>query len=186
MVIAYSIVDYIKTIIVILNNDDDDNIPTNNNCCAFECDCDGDECYVDGIPQEPMNGGDNDNEQETPPPSDGGGGFGGGFCFSGVTTVNVFDKDIIEMRDLEIGDRVQVDNNGYSRLYSFGHYNKDTMGDFFQINHTSSTEQYRPLELSKDDMIYVQNKESFVPASTITVGDKLLLAYNNNNAKKDR
>ena len=51
-----------------------------------------------------MNSGDNDNEQEKPLPSDGGSGFGGGFgsgfYFPGVTTVNVFNKGIIGMRDL--------------------------------------------------------------------------------------
>jgi len=142
------------------------------NCCEFECDCDKDGCYVDGVPQDPING---DSEEDTPAPTTGG-GFGGGFCFSGETTVNVFDKGIVAIADLEIGDEVQVEDE-YSRVYSFGHYNKDTTGEFLQI-HTSNT---KPLELSKDHMIYVQNKEAFVPASTVTVGDKLL--SNNNNVE---
>ena len=53
----------------------------------------------------------------------------------------------------------------------FDYYNKDRIGKFLQIHHTSSIEQHRLLKLSKDYMLYVQNKEAFVPSSTITIGE---------------
>mmetsp|Transcript_41280 Transcript_41280/g.46915 ORF Transcript_41280/g.46915 Transcript_41280/m.46915 type:complete len:676 (-) Transcript_41280:180-2207(-) len=129
------------------------------NCCASECDCNGDGCYQDG-------------EDEELPPSTGG-GFG---CFSGVNTVNVAGKGMVPIRDLKIGDDVQVgSNNKYSRVYSFGHYNKDMIGEYLKFY---STALDRPLEISKDHMIFVENR-GIVPASTVTIGEKLVLATNN-------
>jgi len=133
------------------------------NCCAAECDCDGEGCYQDGVE----------------PPSDGGGGGGFVVCFSGLNTVNVADRGVIQMRDLKIGDKVQVGRDGYSRVYSFGHYDKDVVVEFLKL-HSTGLEQ--PLEISKDHMVFVENRGA-VPASTVDVGEKLLLVNDGYNAK---
>jgi len=133
------------------------------NCCAAECDCDGDGCYQDGVE----------------PPSDGGGGGGFAVCFSGLNTVNVADRGMIQMRDLNIGDEVQVGRDEYSRVYSFGHYDKDVVVEFLKF-HITGLEQ--PLEISKDHMIFVENRGA-IPASAVNVGEELLLVNDGHNAK---
>jgi len=90
-------------------------------------------------------------------------------CFSGESTVNVFDKGATQMKDLNIGDKVKVSNGKYETIYSFGHKNAKTMGEFVQLR----TEKSK-IELSKDHMIFSQGKA--LPAGAMKIGDILDLS----------
>jgi Leucine-rich repeat (LRR) protein len=94
-----------------------------------------------------------------------------GFCFSGDSLVEVANKGHIRMNDLKINDEVHVGNGEFSRVYSFGHYNTHTTGKYLRL---FSSELDRPLEISKDHMLFVEQRGA-VPAATVSVGDNLSL-----------
>ena len=72
------------------------------------------------------------------------------------------------MKKLKLGDMVKTsaDHDTFEAVYSFGHWNATSQGDFLQIK-TSTTS----LELSKDHMLFVGGRS--MPASMVKVGDKL-------------
>jgi hypothetical protein len=90
-----------------------------------------------------------------------------GFCFSGLTKVQVKDKGAILMQDVQIGDEVMVAKNTYDTVYSFGHRHELVEAEFLQLLPTA-------LEITKDHMVFVEGGHS-VPASSIQVGDRLQL-----------
>jgi hypothetical protein len=89
---------------------------------------------------------------------------GGGFCFSGETTVQVKEKGTIMMKNLKIGDEVLVATGKYEPVYSFGHRHESMEADFLQLLPSG-------LELSADHMVKAGGR--FVPASMVQVGDVL-------------
>jgi len=92
------------------------------------------------------------------------------FCFSGETTLQVKEKGMIKMKDLQLGDQVLVDKNDnyYEPVYSFGHRKDDMMGTYLRLLPSE-------LELSSDHMVFVasNNQKAPIPASMIQVGDVL-------------
>ena len=76
------------------------------------------------------------------------------------------------MDRLKIGDMVQVGNNEYSRLYSFGHLERNNQAEYLQIYATGLED---PLEISPDHMVFV-DKVGAVPASAVQVGLNLVAA----------
>jgi phosphate transport system substrate-binding protein len=96
----------------------------------------------------------------TTPPKRGG-------CFSGLNTVEVKGKGIISMSALKIGDNVKVDSEHYSRVYSFGHFDRDNEAEYLQI----FTKASHPLEVTDDHMIMKGN--AAVRAGDVKVGDIL-------------
>jgi hypothetical protein len=86
-------------------------------------------------------------------------------CFSGAASVDVENKGIIHMMNLEVGDRVKVAENKYEPVYSFGHYDKQGFGDFLVINNE--------LEISSDHLIATKGN-GYVPASSLKVGDFIM------------
>jgi ABC-type phosphate transport system substrate-binding protein len=92
-------------------------------------------------------------------------------CFSETSTVQVFNKGVIAMKDLQIGDQVINANGKFDTVYSFGHYAPDIQAEFIQI-HALGLSQ--PLEISKEHMIFKASGAA-VPASAIAVGDRLQL-----------
>ncbi len=95
-------------------------------------------------------------------------------CFSEVSTVQVLDKGVTAMKDLKIGDKVMNAEGKFDDVYSFGHYSKDVQAEFVQI-HAAGLKT--PLELSKEHMLFVDG--AAVPASAVSVGDKVNLAGGN-------
>jgi hypothetical protein len=73
------------------------------------------------------------------------------------------------MEDLKIGDVVQVGKDRYEPVYSFGHYEKSSKGNFLQIRTSDQSE----LQISPDHMIYVK-PTGFIPASSVKEGNVLL------------
>ena len=111
----------------------------------------------------------------------GGGGRGGGritedaaFCFPGDSIVDVLGQGAVAMKDLKLGDVVNVGGNDYAKVYSFGHHDRAVKAEYLQI-HTQDLKQ--PLEISKNHMLFVQHgsTQNVVPASVVTVGDLLVL-----------
>ena len=95
-------------------------------------------------------------------------------CFSGENTVEVEGKGLIPIGQLEIGDNVNVGADSFERVYSFGHYSKTGKYSYLQIYN----EDTKPsLEISKDHMLFVENKgkKKSVPASTVKVGDSMVM-----------
>jgi hypothetical protein len=93
-----------------------------------------------------------------------------GFCFSEANTVDVIKKGVISIKDLQIGDFVMAFDGTYDRVYSFGHYQPNSKTEYYQI-HLQGRRQ--PLEISKDHLLFVENKA--IPASHVTVGDMVNL-----------
>jgi len=94
------------------------------------------------------------------------GGFG---CFAGQSTVQVLNKGSVAMKDLKLGDMVEVNGGKFSEVYSFGHYEQDIDMTFLSIDAGLK----KPLLVTADHMVFVENKP--VRASTVAVGDKLSL-----------
>jgi hypothetical protein len=93
-------------------------------------------------------------------------------CFSSENRVLVEGRGYIRMDRLKIGDMVQVGNNEFSRLYSFGHLERNIQTEYLQIYATGLED---PLEISPDHMVFV-DKVGAVPASAVQVGLNLVAA----------
>ena len=103
-------------------------------------------------------------------------GNGSATCFSSNNTVEVLGKGLATMDSINIGDSVLVGSgNKFARVYSFGHYAKNVLAEYVQIRTDISAP---PLELTKDHMVFVQEGyfSKSVPASSVNVGDKLIVA----------
>lgn len=114
-----------------------------------------------GIPIPPP---DDEDEDKTPPPA--------AFCFASETTVEVWNKGRVAMKDLSIGDKVKVAGDKFSDVYSFGHYEPDAKGEYLSIDAGLN----KPLLITPDHMVLVNSNNNYVPASLVTVGDTLSLA----------
>ena len=109
------------------------------------------------------------NPSPTPDPTNAPASTGGGFCFSEYDTVQVNNKGTIPMKELRIGDLVLTSSNIYEAVYSFGHYNPELETEFIRI--TTSSSCSKPLEISKQHMLFVKGKA--IPASLVKEGDLL-------------
>jgi len=95
-------------------------------------------------------------------------------CFSSETLVETQHRGPLRMDQLKIGDTVLVDERGrYETIYSFGHFDKDSTitAAFLQI----STSKASGLEITPNHFLFMNGNKA-VPASTITVGDEVMMA----------
>lgn len=94
-------------------------------------------------------------------------------CFSGTNQVQTKSRGTIPMRELRIGDEVLTASDKFEPVYSFGHYHQSLRASYLQISTNLTT--HRPLELSKDHMVFVQRNEQSIalPASALVVGDQV-------------
>jgi hypothetical protein len=90
-----------------------------------------------------------------------------GTCFSGDMTVQVQNEGEKKMKDLKLGDMVKTsaDHDRFEPVYSFGHRDATSLGDFLQFKTATTT-----LEMSKDHMVFVSGRS--IPARMVKVGDK--------------
>lgn len=89
------------------------------------------------------------------------------FCFPGDATVRVLDKGTVLMKNVKIGDQVQVQGGNFSPIYAFGHFDPDVEVAYLSIQTTITT-----LVVSELHMVFVAGK-GFVAASSVVVGDLL-------------
>jgi ABC-type phosphate transport system substrate-binding protein len=94
-------------------------------------------------------------------------------CFSETSTVQVMNKGVIAMKDLQVGDQVINANGKFDTVYSFGHYAPEIEAEYIQI-HAVGLQQ--PLEISKEHMLFV-SRGMALPASAIAVGDTIQLVH---------
>mmetsp|Transcript_8304 Transcript_8304/g.12787 ORF Transcript_8304/g.12787 Transcript_8304/m.12787 type:complete len:572 (-) Transcript_8304:141-1856(-) len=96
-----------------------------------------------------------------------------GFCFAGSSYVQVQNENrqlkTIAMKDLSIGDMVNVGENTYEPVYSFGHYSPLMESEVLQIKTNSRT----ALRLSPNHLIMTASRGA-LPASQLRIGDMLL------------
>jgi len=94
-------------------------------------------------------------------------------CFSGKNTIEVLGRGLVTMDTLNIGDSVLVQGGKYSKVYSFGHYDPNTLSKYLQIK---SDRAKSPLEITEDHMVFIKDELSIrsVPASSIMLGDMLI------------
>ncbi len=91
-----------------------------------------------------------------------------GTCFSGANSVIVEGKGLVEMNNLQIGDKVKDASGNMVRVYSFGHYQQSSSTKYLQIYVKGLS---RPLEVSNDHMIFVNG--TAVPAASLELGGKV-------------
>jgi len=88
-----------------------------------------------------------------------------GGCFSGdniVMVENYGNHYPVHMKDLQIGDRVQVSKEKYEPIYSFAHNHPDSKGQYIQVNNK--------ITLTNSHMIAVKDR-GFIPASMLEIGN---------------
>mmetsp|Transcript_9052 Transcript_9052/g.13902 ORF Transcript_9052/g.13902 Transcript_9052/m.13902 type:complete len:949 (-) Transcript_9052:79-2925(-) len=102
-----------------------------------------------------------------PTPAPAGGTPLTGICFPGDVTCEVLGKGEVQLKDLQLGDRVLVEGQTYEKVYSFGHRSRDMKADYLELSTAS-----RKLEISKKHMIFVEGGHA-IPASSIKLGDKI-------------
>jgi hypothetical protein len=93
-------------------------------------------------------------------------------CFPGNAQVMVKNRGLVKMSTLVVGDVIQVANEKFEAIYSFGHRNATVTADFVRIITNQTVQLSNALELSKDHMVVIESGLS-VPASMIHVGDYL-------------
>jgi len=99
-------------------------------------------------------------------------------CFSGETIVQVEDKGITRMDQLQIGDAVLVKDGYFSEVYSFGHYDPEANTTFIQI----LTDDGKYVEVTADHLLFMYTDEmttTLTPAMHAVVGSLLLKADEN-------
>ncbi|CAB9502565.1 HintC [Seminavis robusta] len=101
-----------------------------------------------------------------------------------ATQVHVLDRGMIDMRDLQVGDHVLTKQHqgskefDYQPVYGFAHKHPNKFAQFVQIHTTTTASNNHSstpslLELTKEHLVYVQDKPKPVRADTIQVGDIL-------------
>ena len=78
------------------------------------------------------------------------------------------------MQDAQVGDRVRTQDATYATVYAFGHREPETTASFLQFH--LEGEAAAPLEITADHLLLKAGEATPVPASTIQMGDSLILA----------
>jgi hypothetical protein len=89
-------------------------------------------------------------------------------CFSGSSTVYVKDLGSTSMRDVKLGDKILVEAGQYEAIYSFGHFNPDSTGQFVEIVTEASK-----LQVSRQHLLFLEDGSSIL-ASQVSVNHRLL------------
>jgi len=117
--------------------------------------------------------GDDDNDSETGDISGTTDLPLGSFCISGTMTVTLSNGQSKQVRDLKIGDMVQVSKNENAVLFEpimmFGHYDSQITATY----HHLILDDGDILEISEHHLIYVKRQQPPVPVSTLQVGQQL-------------
>ena len=102
--------------------------------------------------------------EESSPPASGGG------CFPADATVQVQQKGLVAMKDLQMGDFVLTDaaSQKYEPVYSFGHYDKNWQADFVQLETAQNS-----LGLTANHLVYLQGQRSPIRADQVQLGDSI-------------
>jgi Hint module len=80
------------------------------------------------------------------------------------------------MNQLKIGDYVRVNNDEFSQVYGFGHFDHDLETDFIQIIFEGTLAgEYSPIEATSQHLVFVErnDKQYIIPAGDVTIGDVL-------------
>jgi len=95
-------------------------------------------------------------------------------CFAGNNQVLVREVGMTPLKKLRIGEYVQVENGGYSQIYSLGHVDPSRKSPFMQIH---SNKLKSPLEITQDHLLFIKSKGKIksTAASLVQIGDELLL-----------
>jgi len=90
--------------------------------------------------------------------------------------VEVLGRGSVRMDSLKIGDSALSGIGHYTKVYGFGHYEKNQKANYLQIQ-TDMKNQTTALEISEDHMVFmvVEGSTKSVPASSIKVGENLLV-----------
>jgi len=97
-----------------------------------------------------------------------------GLCFPGHSLVEVKNRGLVSLDQINVGDEVKVGLDVFDRVYSFGHKTSSREFAYLQIQTTGKS---NPLEISTDHMVFVVDAKTAekraVPASHVKVGDWL-------------
>ena len=97
-------------------------------------------------------------------------------CFSDRATVQVKGQGETRMDQLKVGNEVlAADGVSYTKVYSFGHLDRNREAEFLQI-HTSGSNP--PIEVTADHLLFVQNVGP-VPANEVKAGHLLMASGQN-------
>ena len=91
-------------------------------------------------------------------------------CFPGDATCEVQGQGTVLMRNVKLGDKVLVTGGKYEPVYSFGHHSEHAEHRYLKL-----VAHGIALEISKDHLVFVEGERA-IPASSVKIGDKLLLA----------
>lgn len=117
------------------------------------------------------------DDDPTPQPSD------DGVCFPGHATVKLESGNVKSMRELEVGDRVEVGRGVYSDVFMFTHKMPDVMHEFVTIRVGSVEKVVASVTLTHGHFLYVNGK--LTAAGSVVVGDELELVSGERGAVVD-
>jgi len=89
-------------------------------------------------------------------------------------TVEVKEKGIVTMESLSIGDLIKVGPDQFEPVYSFGHLDPTTFGEFLEVQ----TETGDTIQLSEHHMIETDKDGNFVPASMLQINESVIFVNN--------
>jgi hypothetical protein len=94
-----------------------------------------------------------------------------GFCFSAASTVELESGRLVSMKDLQLGDKVLVDENGsYEPIYSFAHYGPQVKSNSFV---RIVVDEATAVVLSEDHLLWANGR--YLPAVQVKEGDTVML-----------
>jgi hypothetical protein len=128
------------------------------------CDRDGAPFWCDGS----SGPGPSTPDPPAPPPSPNNNNFNAG-CFAGSNEVVVEDRGIVKVRNLSIGDRVQVGNGVFEPIYSFGHLHHTKLSSFFEVETHDAK-----IRLTSEHLLFTADRGA-IPVAHLRVDDVLEL-----------
>ena len=90
-------------------------------------------------------------------------------CFSAVSTVQVEGQGAVAMKELQVGDSVLTGSGIYSKVYTFGHIEKEVETKFLQIQ----TDKKQVLEVTSEHLVFLSDNINPIRADDVQVGDML-------------
>jgi hypothetical protein len=91
-------------------------------------------------------------------------------CFSAFAEVQVLNFGPTAMKDLRVGDLILTGKNRYEPFYAFAHQNRQRHAEFLRVYTLGSN---KPLELTPNHMVFLEEKVNPVRADAVQIGDVL-------------
>jgi len=95
-------------------------------------------------------------------------------CLSPDATALVETKGKVSIKDVAVGDKVMTASGEYKTVFTISHFHPDQLTSFLSMQ---TEMEENPLELTPLHMLFLQGKQTPVPAKDVKIGDMVQTLY---------